>query len=679
MKFDPSKQQDIQVSYEKPLAEALSSARDRLSKQFERQQQPALQPEDGAAADGVARQPAAGRRPNLERLPIRKSLLEPRDKDPQGWERLIGESNLVSINFLDRGRRAADAVCMIRVPAPQEGWRGSAFLVGQRLLMTNHHVLGSRAEASQAEAEFGYELDIDGVPKHPVRFNLAPHELFFTDRDLDITFVAINRYSDADVPIERYGRLPLIPMPGKVVDGEEVSIVQHPQGETKQIAIRASQIIDLRGKKVPGLDDDYLDKFIHYSTDTQPGSSGAPVFNDSWQVIAIHHRAIPDWTKMPRGLLAVGDDGETRDVIWLANEGVRISAIYRRLELARFSDPDASATLERLEEAIGLKALISSKLSFARSTEFERDKKPDKLEKWHAFGAAGTKLRYDPDFLRGQSLPLEDIVANLAGDIAPLKDQSLFLHYLHFSTAIDRERKFPLMTAVNIMGDALKHPGNRAPWRRDIRIDDQFQPDQDFYGRDKGTVDVEFDRGHLVRRFDPCWGDENLAVIANDHTFHYTNVAPQVNGYNSEDWGNLEDYVLNQAQTKEKRVSVFTGPIFRDDDPSFILKKDGATYKIPISYWKIAVIEKPQGAIAAVGFMIGQLKYVRALYEARVFSSLRPYSLEELKKQSIQVPISTIEDETGLNFAALKDVDTLDALEATKRVRFITNASDIVF
>ncbi|MEP9387347.1 DNA/RNA non-specific endonuclease [Mesorhizobium sp. KR9-304] len=626
--------------------------------------------------------PAKGKRrqPPARPIPVvRKSLMEPLSKDPRGWERLVGESNLVSINFLDRGRRAADAVCMIRVPAPEISWRGTGFLVAQRLLMTNHHVLGTLAEASQAEAEFGYEIDVDGVARHPVKFNLAPHEIFFTDPELDVTLVSVNRYSDADVPLDRYGRLPLIPLSGKAMDGEDVSIIQHPRGETKQIAIRASQVIDLRCREQPGIDDDYLEKFIHYSTDTQPGSSGAPVFSDNWQVIAIHHKAIPDWSKMPKGFKAqdprtgVGEG----DIEWLANEGVRVSAIYRKLERSRFSDANAAAALARLEEAIGLQPLIRPQFSRTSAAEFEADRKPLKQVVWDKLAG---KLGYRADFLAGRALSLEDILAGSEDKVAPLKDGSLLLHYLHFSTAIDRERKFPLLTAVNIRGDSLFHPGDRGPWRRDIRIDDEFQPNEEFYGRDKGTVPVDFDRGHLVRRFDPCWGeDRDEAIIANDHTFHYTNTAPQVNGYNANDWGNLEDYVLSQTQIKEKRVTVFTGPIFRSDDPLFTVRKTEATYRIPISFWKIAVIERSPTEIAAVGFMNGQLKYVSALYEAQVFGGLRPYTLEELKEQNIQVPIATIEEETGLNFAALRDADTLGALEATKRVRFIRKASDILF
>ena len=53
---------------------------------------------------------------------------------------------------------------------------------------------------------------------------------------------------------------------------------------------------------------------LQYSTDTMPGSSGSPVFNDLWQVIALHHAG---------GDLQSNDQGDRRFV----NEGILMSAI----------------------------------------------------------------------------------------------------------------------------------------------------------------------------------------------------------------------------------------------------------------------------------------------------------------------------------------------------------------
>ena len=82
------------------------------------------------------------------------------------------------------------------------------------------------------------------------------------------------------------------------------------------------------------------------------------------------------------------------------------------------------------------------------------------------------------------------------------------LAYHHFTLVIQAMRKFPLLTAVNINGKGLVHPGKRKDtWRRDARIDEKFQPGGDFYEKAKGAGAVQFSRGHQVRLFDPCWSD----------------------------------------------------------------------------------------------------------------------------------------------------------------------------
>lgn len=598
---------------------------------------------------------------DVPRLAVRKALLEPKASDPNGFERVIGDSDLLSINFLDRGRRAAAAVCRIKAPTDGGAWYGTGFLVGPRLLLTNHHVLASAEEAGQAEAEFGYEHDLDGVLQAPVRFNLAPHEIFYSDLELDITFVAVTPLSDEGVPLARFGRLPLLPLSGKAVGGEWVSIVQHPGGEPKQIAIQASQVIVL-DPPPPGCD---LDKFIHYSTDTEPGSSGSPVLNDQWQVLALHHKAVP----APRSPAA-----PDAPLSFIANEGVRVSAIFQQLERHRFSVAAAGLVLDRLEMALGLSPLARG----AESGEglLEADRSP--LPAAHWAQARG----YDPGFV---SLPLDlaTIIAPALAQnlVAPLLDGSgHVLNYHHYSSVIRADRKFPLLTAVNIDGARLINPGQRRDtWRRDARIADEYQPAGNFYEKGRGNDPVQFSRGHQVRLLDPCWGaDLAEAQINAEDTFHYTNAAPQVQTYNDIDWGDLEDYLLDKAQGTEKRLTVFTGPIYRPDDPLYGRGREGGPWQTPLSFWKIAVLQKTATQIAAAALIVGQTQYVQALYEAKVFSGLKPYTIDEMRSRRIQTTVAAIEAETGLDFARLRPFDAHGSLEATRRTQWLRAVDDVV-
>jgi len=594
-----------------------------------------------------------------QRLVMRKALLESKDSDPSGFERVIGKSDLLSINFLDRGRRAAAAVCRIKAPADGGAWYGTGFLVGPRLLLTNHHVLASADEASQAEAEFAYEHDLDGVLQAPVRFNLAPHEIFYSDPELDFTFVTVTPLSEEGVPLARYGRLPLLPLSGKALDGEWVSIVQHPGGEPKQIAIQSSQVVVLDPAAVPGVD---LDNFTHYSTDTEPGSSGSPVLNDQWQVLALHHKAVP------------APPGVETPTGFIANEGVRISAIFRHLERHRFSEPKAGLVLDRLEMSLGLSPMSAG----ADTGEglLEADHAP--LPTTHWAGVTG----YQSGFLT-TPIDLDAVIAPALarGEVAPLKDGSgHILKYHHYSSVIRSDRKFPLLTAVNIDGGRLVHPGKRKDtWRRDARIDDQFQPAGNFYEAAAGHDPVQFSRGHQVRLLDPCWGADVAESQANmEDTFHYTNAAPQVQHYNDIDWGNLEDYLLEKAQSSEKRLTVFTGPIYRPDDPLYGRDRVGGPWQVPLSFWKVAVLQKTATQVVAAAFIVGQTQYVQALFEAKVFSGLKPYTVDEMRSRQIQTTIVAIEAETGLDFSAVRAFDAQGSLEATRRTRWIRDVGDVV-
>ena len=94
-------------------------------------------------------------------------------------------------------------------------------------------------------------------------------------------------------------------------------------------------------------------------------------------------------------------------------------------------------------------------------------------------------------------------------------------------------------------------PNDQEKWATDPRIPEDHKLPDVFFTKDRQS----FDKGHIVRREDVCWG-RSFAMVrrANGDTFHTTNCSPQVKGFNrfGEDglWGKLENFIIDQAKTE---------------------------------------------------------------------------------------------------------------------------------
>lgn len=241
-------------------------------------------------------------------------------------ERIIHKSDLMAVNFFDRGSQSARSIGRIRIRATngEDIGYGTGFLVSPRLLLTNNHVLPDIQTAQQSQVEFDFQDGLDGQPLQAVLFDLEPDVLFLTDEALDYSLVSVRSIPQRGIHLKTFGWHPLIELEGKAIVGEYLSIIQHPNGEPKQVALRENQLIDV------------LPDFLHYETDTAPGSSGSPVFNDQWEVVALHHSGVPKRDSRGRILNIDGkpwkpEQGEHR-VAWLANEGVRVSRIIQHIK-----------------------------------------------------------------------------------------------------------------------------------------------------------------------------------------------------------------------------------------------------------------------------------------------------------------------------------------------------------
>lgn len=228
--------------------------------------------------------------------------------------RIIGTEDFIGVGYLEAGVAASRAVgrVVIREDGRVAGF-GTGSLVSPSLLLTNHHVLPSADVAEGSTVELRFEDGVDGQALEPVSVALDPDRFFLADEELDFALVAVAATPD---DLQAYGFNRVLADDPEAAVGEFVTIVQHPRGEKKQVALRENRVVDL------------LDSFLHYEADTEPGSSGSPVFNDRWQVVSLHHASVraPDRT----------------DLGGFVNEGIRVSAI-RAFVGGRTFSPDEQA------------------------------------------------------------------------------------------------------------------------------------------------------------------------------------------------------------------------------------------------------------------------------------------------------------------------------------------------
>jgi len=263
---------------------------------------------------------------------------------------------------------------------------------------------------------------------------------------------------------------------------------------------------------------------------------------------------------------------------------------------------------------------------------------------------------YNPDFL-GESVDLPGLSPALQSEFVSVEGSpNGLLNYLHFSIGMHGSRRMALYTACNIDGAnefSIKRTG-KDPWVFDPRIDKDLQIGHQLY------VDTNLQRGHLVRRLDPCWGpSKDIAKQAELDTFFFSNCTPQHENFNPKTWLSLEEYVLRNAWKKDLKVTVFTGPVLRDTDKTF------RGVRMPEEYWKVIVIRREDtGQLSATGYIVSQADWMNDL--EFVYGQFETY----------QIPIKSIEQRTGLNFAQVRPFDPLDMIEA-RVVRMIRRPEDI--
>lgn len=238
-------------------------------------------------------------------------------------EDIVHRDDMVDFWFLAAGALAGKSVAKMLVPRYENGnpvsengkprrTLGTGWLMTDRLVMTNHHVVHFRKQGEAAASDA--DLLLQGA-NSLVRFDyddaddpgddVEVESLEAWNKDLDFAILRLkNAVTRAPLRIQK--------KPVAYSDGiyVPVNIIQHPSGHPKRVA--------LRNNLLTGADA----TTIRYFTDTLTGSSGSPVFDDAWQVIALHRGS--------QSVSGVSFQGRSTAVV---NVGTQINAILDHLNV----------------------------------------------------------------------------------------------------------------------------------------------------------------------------------------------------------------------------------------------------------------------------------------------------------------------------------------------------------
>jgi len=193
---------------------------------------------------------------------------------------------------------------------------------------------------------------------------------------------------------------------------------------------------------------------------------------------------------------------------------------------------------------------------------------------------------YDPKFL-GPRVDLPALSRERVEDTVLLKDGSGHeLKYTHFSVVMSKSRKIALFTAVNIDGRRIEDlKRDRTPGTSTRASSESTDGPQGIQA--SGT-------GPRSPRPPARPGLGKRRQESERETFHFTNCSPQHSKLNQKTWLDLENYILNNAKVYDLKVTVFTGPVFRDNDKVYLHK-----FAIPAEFWKVVI--NPEDRSHALG------------------------------------------------------------------------------
>jgi hypothetical protein len=242
------------------------------------------------------------------------------------------EQTIVATNsFLDVDRwrtllgQLEPRVCRVEVALGNATSYGTGFLVGPDVVVTNYHVAepvimgeqgkttasGRSGTAKDVVLRFDYKRTEEGVVNPGSAFALAANWLVDsspvseadlkggrdrlpTEEELDFALLRVERpcgdepIGSAEPGAQKRGWVAVPEAAPDFVADSPLFILQHPDAAPLKLALDTNAVIDVNANGTR----------VFYRTNTEPGSSGSPCFDQNWQLVGLHHSGDPNFDRI---------------------------------------------------------------------------------------------------------------------------------------------------------------------------------------------------------------------------------------------------------------------------------------------------------------------------------------------------------------------------------------------
>lgn len=249
---------------------------------------------------------------------------------PEASEAVFGQDDRLGLEFFRRALETARRVVKLTVPVYTGGVEqmddageplqahGTGWVFGKGgLIITNAHVIRARASKTALVSVADLDAQLGGTEvlfdfaagKQPVAAGIESLEVM--DRELDFAILKLaTPFPDREpLPLQLRSIVLGVGAQAGTKSYKPVNIVQHPGGAEKVIAFRNNLVTRSEAQT------------LRYFTDTEAGSSGSPVCNDLWHVVALHRS---------HGALGKVQNFQGR-LVASANIGTQMAAIHQKL------------------------------------------------------------------------------------------------------------------------------------------------------------------------------------------------------------------------------------------------------------------------------------------------------------------------------------------------------------